>query len=166
MPIQKCPLCLETKNVVSSHLMPARMYEYCRPPGGHSISISTDLVIESDRELQDYLLCSGCEDSLNRGGEMWLLPLLSQYKGPFPFYDLLAKFPPDVVDGNTAAYAAVKNPEIHCDKLIHFRWKYFGRQQFTHGVVRELKPLSTWEHTRNQLEDSCAVKRHSPIMQH
>jgi hypothetical protein len=127
MPIQKCPLCLETKNVVSSHLMPARMYEYCHPPGGHPISISSDLVIETDRQLQDYLLCLDCEDDLNKGGEMWLLPLLSQYKGPFPFYDLLTKFPPDVVDGDAAGFASAKNREIHSDKLIHFAMGVFWK---------------------------------------
>ena len=58
MPVQKCPLCLETKNVVVSHLMPAAMYDYCRPPGGHTLSVSSDLVIESDRQLQGYLLCN------------------------------------------------------------------------------------------------------------
>jgi hypothetical protein len=103
------------------------MYEYCRPPGGHPISISADLVIESDRQLQDYLLCLGCEDNLNKGGEMWLLPLLSRYQGPFPFYELLSKLPPDVVDGDTAAYAAMKNPEIHPDKLIHFAMGVFWK---------------------------------------
>ena len=127
MPIQKCPLCLEIKNVVSSHLMPARMYEYCHPPGGHPISISSDLVIESDRQLQDYLLCLECEDSLNKGGETWLLPLLSRYNGPFPFYDLLTKFPPDIIAGDAAAYAAVKNSEIYSDKLIHFAMGVFWK---------------------------------------
>jgi hypothetical protein len=127
MPIQKCPLCLEIKQVVSSHLMPARMYEYCNPPGGHPISVSSELVIESDRQLQDYLLCRNCEDNLNKGGEMWLLPLLSRYKGPFPFYDLLTKFLPDVIDGDAAGYAAVKNPEIHSDKLIHFAMGVFWK---------------------------------------
>jgi len=127
VPIQQCPLCTETKNVVSSHLMPARMYDYCRPPGGHPISVSSNLVIESDRQLQDYLLCSDCEDDLNKGGEMWLLPLLSQYKGPFPFYDILSKVPPDVVDGETAAYAAARNPEIRVDKLIHFSLGVFWK---------------------------------------
>jgi hypothetical protein len=103
------------------------MYEYCTPPGGHPISISSNLVIESDRQLQDYLLCEGCEDSLNKGGEMWLLPLLSQYKGPFPFYDLLIRIPPDAVDEDAAIYAAARNPAIHSDKLIHFAMGVFWK---------------------------------------
>jgi hypothetical protein len=103
------------------------MYEYCRPPGGHPISISSTLVIESDRQLQDHLLCLDCEDDLNKGGEMWLLPLLSQHKGPFPFYELLTKFPPDVTDEGAAGYAAAKNPEIHSDKLAHFAMGVFWK---------------------------------------
>lgn len=103
------------------------MYEYCRPPGGHPISVGSNLVIETDRELQDYLLCVDCEDDLNKGGETWLLPLLSRYKGPFPFYDILSKVPPDVVDGDMAAYAASRNPEIHVDKLVHFSLGVFWK---------------------------------------
>jgi hypothetical protein len=127
MPVQKCPLCLETKDVVSSHLMPAAMYDYCRPPGGHHISISSDLVIESDRQLQDYLLCFECEDSLNKGGETWLLPLLARYQGPFPFYDILTKVPPAAAEGGSVVYSAAKNTEIHCDKLIHFAMGVFWK---------------------------------------
>jgi hypothetical protein len=127
MPTQKCPLCNTVKTVVSSHLMPARMYKYCTPEGAHPISISSDLIIESDRQLQDYLLCCECEDNLNRGGESWLLPLLSQYKGPFPFYDLLTKYPPDAVDGEGAVYATIRNPEIQSDKLVHFAMGVFWK---------------------------------------
>jgi hypothetical protein len=127
MPIQKCPLCLETKPVVSSHLMPHQVYDYCRPPDGHPISVSSDLVIESDRQLQDNLLCLDCEDLLNKGGETWLLTLLARYQGPFPFYDLLVKFPPVGADGDSIVYSAARNPEIHCDKLIHFAMGMFWK---------------------------------------
>ena len=115
-----CPLCLQEKQLVRSHLIPAAMYDYCRPPGGHHISIGSDLVIESDRQLQDYLLCAECEDDLTKGGETWVLPLLAQYKGPFPFHDILSEIQPDIVDGGTRVYAATRNPEIQTDKLIHF----------------------------------------------
>lgn len=107
--------------------MPAAMYDYCRPLGEHPISISSDLVIASDRQLRDYLLCAECEESLNHGGETWLLPLLSHYQGPFPFYDILTKFPPDVVEGDSAGYATVRNPEIQADKLIHFAMGVFWK---------------------------------------
>ena len=49
MPVQKCPLCLETKKVVSSHLIPAKVYEYFHAPGTHPISISSKVVMATDR---------------------------------------------------------------------------------------------------------------------
>ena len=89
----RCPLCLETKVVVSSHLIPKRMSDYCRPPGGNPISVMTELVIETARQVQDRLLCMDCEDLLNKGGEMWLLPLLARYEGLFRSTIFLRSFP-------------------------------------------------------------------------
>lgn len=120
MPIQKCPLCLEVKPVVKSHLMPATLYEYCTPPDGHPIAVTSDVVLESDRQLQDHLLCADCEDVLNKGGENWVLPLLARLEGPFPLYDMLVRIEPDVVDGDARVYAAAKSADIQVDKLIHF----------------------------------------------
>ena len=68
-PIGKCPMCLGEKESARSHLMPARIYDYLRPEGGHSISMSSKVVMASDRELKAPLLCAECEDLLNRGGE-------------------------------------------------------------------------------------------------
>ncbi len=124
---QKCPLCLETKVVVSSHLIPKRMYDYCRPPGGNPISVTTELVIETSRQVQDHLLCVDCEDLLNSGGEMWLLPLLARYEGSFPFYDLLAKLPADSTVDDVSVYLGARNPEIHVERLVHFAMGVFWK---------------------------------------
>ena len=55
MAVQRCPMCTLTKEVVSSHLMPAALYDYCRPPDGEPVSFNTHLVIESSRQLQHPL---------------------------------------------------------------------------------------------------------------
>jgi hypothetical protein len=125
MPIQKCPLCLDVKPVLKSHLMPAAMYDYCTPPGGHPIAITPVIIIESDRQLQYPLLCADCEDVLNKGGETWVLPLLARLGAPFPLYDMLAKDQPDIVEGDAKLYAAAKNADIQADKLIHFAMGIF-----------------------------------------
>jgi hypothetical protein len=120
MPIQKCPLCLETQNVVSSHLIPAKVYEYLHPSGADPISISSKVVMATARQLQAYLLCLECEDRLNKGGEMWLLPLFATLEGSFPFYDLLTKVPAEASFEEGTAYFASKNPAIQVDKLVRF----------------------------------------------
>jgi hypothetical protein len=40
--------------------------------------------------------------------------------GRFRFHELLTRVAPDVVDGDVEAYAAARNPEIDCNKIIHF----------------------------------------------
>jgi hypothetical protein len=127
VPIQRCPLCLNIKPVVKSHLIPQALYDYCRPPGGNPIAIRSDLVIESSRQVQDYLLCLDCEECLNEGGETWITPLLARREGPFPFYELLTKVAPDVVDGDLKGYATANNPDIYPDKLTHFAMGIFWK---------------------------------------
>lgn len=127
MPIQKCPLCVVTKDVVSSHLMSSALYKLCTPPGGRPIAFNSEIVLESSRELQHPLLCFDCEDILNKGGEEWMLPLFAQFNGSFPFYDLLAQEPPAVVDGHVKVYAAAKNPRLDTAKMTHFAMGMFWK---------------------------------------
>jgi hypothetical protein len=127
MSVQKCPLCLDTKDVVSSHLMPAALYDYCRPPGGNPIAFNAQLVIETSRQMQFPLLCWECEDTLNKGGEEWILPLFARLDGSFPFHGLLTKFPPAVVNGDAKLFATAKNPDIETAKLTHFAMGIFWK---------------------------------------
>jgi hypothetical protein len=141
MPAQECPMCLQTKNVVSSHLIPARVYEYLQAPGTQPISISSKVVMETGRQLQDYLLCLECEDRLNKGGEMWLLPLFATYEGSFPFYDLLTKVPPEASFDIGAAYFAAKNPAIQVDKIIHFAMGMFFKAAVHSWEGKKKEPM-------------------------
>ena len=141
MPVQECPLCLIEKPIVKSHLIPQAMYDYCRLPGGNPISITSELVIATSRQLQDSLLCLECEGLLNRGGEDWLLPLLATIDGAFPFYDLVTTIRPDVEEDGSACYAAARNPEIQVDKLVHFGMGVFWKASVHSWSGRRKNPL-------------------------
>jgi hypothetical protein len=141
MPIQECPLCNQTKDLVSSHLMPAALYDYCRPPGGNPVAFNTRLVIESSRQMQYPLLCRGCEDILNKGGEGWILPLFARLDGTFPFHDLLTQIPPAVADGDAKVYATAQNPEIDAAKLTHFAMGIFWKAAVHSWRAGETEPL-------------------------
>lgn len=141
MPIQKCPMCLETKNVVSSHLIPAKVYKYLHAPGTQPIAISSKVVMATGRQLQDDLLCLECEDRLNKGGEMWLLPLFATYEGSFPFYDLLTKVAPEARYPEGTIYFAAKNPAIEVDKLVHFGMAMFFKAAVHSWEGKKKEPL-------------------------
>ena len=127
MQLGHCPLCKRTIEIVSSHLIPARVYDYCRPPGDHTIVVSNDFVGTTDRQTKAYLLCLECENDLNKGGEAWLLPLLAEYDGAFPLYEMLTQYRAEIVQGDASWYSAAHNPGIHCDKLTHFAMGVFWK---------------------------------------
>lgn len=141
MVMQKCPMCLETKDVVSSHLIPAALYKFCDPPGGDPVAFNSQLVIETSRQMQYPLLCSGCEDTLNKNGELWMIPLFASLDGTFPFYDLLTSMPPALVDGDAKVYLAAYNPRIDVAKVIHFAMGIFWKAAVHSWIGGRTEPL-------------------------
>ncbi len=142
MPIQKCPMCLATKNVVSSHLHPAALYAYCRNADDESpMRVGDGVVIQTDRQLQDYLLCLECEDILNKGGEMWVNPKLATIQKSFPLYDIVMKGPAAHADEKGGLYFAALNPEIDVEKLTHFAMGIFWKASVHSWKGNEKSPL-------------------------
>jgi hypothetical protein len=130
MPIGTCPMCLsEDKQIGSSHLMPAGLYETCRNETSEPIKVSDEIVMETSRQTQDYLLCVGkgsCEEILNKEGEQWTLPMLMKKDRSFPLYDLLkSKNEFDEAEGK--AFFAARIPEIDVKKLTHFAMGIFWK---------------------------------------
>jgi hypothetical protein len=66
MPIQQCPMCLQTKNVVSSHLIPAKVYDYLHAPGTHPISISKEFFAVPCGHARESARVARCDLKPNR----------------------------------------------------------------------------------------------------
>jgi hypothetical protein len=99
------------------------------------------LIIESSRQLQYQLLCEDCEDVLNDGGEDWVVPLFARYDGTFAFFEFLKGMTPDATDDGYDGYAAVKNPDIKADKLIHFALGIFWKAAVHSWAGGKREPL-------------------------
>ncbi len=127
MPIARCKMCLLENVLVLSHLMPAALYDYCRKGEHRPIRVGGGFVMPTDRQTQDYLLCSDCEDALNAGGEGWILDNLATWERTFPLYDLLTQVPPLFDEDGTVVYLAAQNPGIQVKKLVHFALGLFWK---------------------------------------
>jgi hypothetical protein len=44
------------------------------------VRVGGGIVIPTDRQTQDYLLCKECEDTLNKGGESWIADKLATWE--------------------------------------------------------------------------------------
>ena len=94
MPFGVCKMCLQEKNLVSSHLVPRKVYEYCDREGHNPIALTSNVLMASDRQWQYPLLCFDCESILNEGGEDWCVTKLATFEKTFPLYDLVSANPP------------------------------------------------------------------------
>ena len=141
MEFGKCKLCLLDKPLCESHLMPRAAYDYCRAPVGEPVVANAKIIMESSRQLQHPLLCKDCEEVLNNGGENWIVPLFARYEGGFPFFDLLKTMTPDATDNGYDGYAAVKNPDIKADRIIHFAIGIFWKAAVHSWTKDEREPL-------------------------
>jgi len=127
VPTGVCKMCIYTKELVSSHLIPAAMYDYCRKGELRPVRLGDGALIPTDRQTQDYLLCKGCEDILNKRGEHWLAGKLATWERTFPLYDLLAKQPVVFDEGDVRVYAAGQDPELRIADIVHFAMGVFWK---------------------------------------
>lgn len=119
MPFQLCPGCQTEKEVLDSHLIPKRVYEYVRAKGMDPVLMTDEMLHPTQRQIHAYLLCRDCEDMLNEGGEKWSVGLFAEQMGPFPLFEMLDKQAVVHSDSEVAVYAAWKIPGFQANKLAH-----------------------------------------------
>jgi hypothetical protein len=135
MPKDRCKLCLEDDTELQlSHLTPAKVYRLLDSPNApnrNPFLITSQVTVQTAREIRDYLLCRDCEELLSRKGENWVVPRLAAPDKTFPLHDILTTVAPDVVGPDVRAYAAARNPEMRVEDLTHFAlgvfWKASAR---------------------------------------
>ena len=76
------------------------------------MSITAEVMMPTQRQTKNHLLCSSCEETLNKNGERYVLPLLSRLGGSFLLYERLVKQQPILSTESLTIYAGATNPEI------------------------------------------------------
>jgi hypothetical protein len=127
MKVGTCPGCLETKPLVSSHLVSRAVYDYLRTNDLHPIVTAGGTVRATTDQLQADLLCEDCERMLNDGGEKWMLGKLCTVDRRFPLYDLLHRQAPIDTDADGDIFAAGMNPDIDVKSISHFALGVFWK---------------------------------------
>lgn len=120
MPFGLCKMSLQEKTLVSSHLIPRKVYEYCDREGHNPIALSNDVLMASDRQWQHPLLCFDCEQVLNDNGEDWCVTKLASFEQTFPLYDLVTANPPVDSVNETDIFFVRDLPAVKVKELVHF----------------------------------------------
>jgi hypothetical protein len=121
MPIDLCKLCLLTKDLRDSHMLPSAVWRLLNEPGQklrHPILITEKVALTTSRQIHDYVLCDICEQLLNINGEDCTI---SQMRGKraFPLLQRLHVALPMASVGTVSSYngAAIG---VETEKLAYF----------------------------------------------
>jgi len=131
VPNGKCKGCLkENVDLQLSHLIPTSVYRLLDSPNApnrNPVLITSKAIVQTSREIRDYVLCSPCEQTLNRKGEEWVVPRLATRAKTFPLFDILTAVTPEVDEPDVRAYAGANNPCLCVEDLTHFALGIFWK---------------------------------------
>jgi hypothetical protein len=130
-----CQLCLQERELRSSHLIPKSSYRLLRNEGFsnpnpfiHGVEHS----VQTSKQAQQYLLCSDCEQLFSKRGEAWVMSHCWRSVGDFPIQQILFRSTPIIANDELKIYAGSAIPELDMDKLV-----YFGASVFWRAAVCE-----------------------------
>jgi hypothetical protein len=113
-----CKLCLKEADLQQSHYHARALYRLFATCGEHTILASPHLIIQDQKQIKDYLLCSVCERRFNKMGENYAMQVLSR-PGGFKILELVRASPMRRVEREYTVYSA-RDLRIEADKLAYF----------------------------------------------
>lgn len=124
-----CKLCLQTRELRHSHLLPKALYRMSRWKGEKNpnpLLLSAEGAVQTSLQVKDYVLCSECEQRFNREGERYAMSQV-QRGGKFPLLAALSAVSPSKASGGFAWYHRSVTPGIDREKLAYFALSVFWR---------------------------------------
>jgi|ERR1017187_178788 hypothetical protein len=128
-PIRKCLLCLQTKELQDSHLMPRALYEKTRwegMPNPNPGLLTPQGLIQAPRQVTDHVLCFECEQQFNHKGEKYAMSHVC-HRGSFPLLKILLTSKPTKSDIVFTWFDQGSTPTIDRDALGYFALSVFWR---------------------------------------
>lgn len=149
-----CPLCLQVKPLIDSHLLPRRLYSLLDNAGLYVAEGGTGTL----RQISKHLLCGDCDNKINEKGENWTLnfcyrPDSHKWRGPnykVRLRDEVLKNAAPMKKGTmqlwddgqpelVEIYSATENPKIRWEVLAYFAISVFWRATVTEWEFEDVK---------------------------
>jgi hypothetical protein len=83
--VGRCRLCLNTRELTNSHLMPASVYKLVRDSSGganpNPVAVSRKHSFLTSKQVSAHFLCGDCEQRFHEDGEDYVVPHCAQLNG-------------------------------------------------------------------------------------
>ena len=96
--------------------------------------VTTAIAVQTSKQIAEYLLCAGCEDRFNKGGESWVFQNCWHSESTFPLHSALRSANPAYDNNGFIIYPGRSIVGINVDKLV-----YFGASVFWRAAVHQWK---------------------------
>lgn len=129
MPIGICKLCLQNRDLQDSHLLPKALYRMSRfegAPNPNPALLTPDGIVQTSKQIKDYLLCKSCEELFSKNGERYALSQVNRDGNFALLRTLRANAPKSSLLGFTY-YDGAAIPSINKVKLAYFAVSVFWR---------------------------------------
>jgi hypothetical protein len=129
MPVGKCALCLETRELRDSHFLPAGFYRIMREgaPNENPVLVNKTSAFMSSAQVKAYLLCGECEQRFSQGGEDWVLKNCWRSPTEFQLHSMLMAATPLVDEEGFRSFEGARIRGVDTDKLAYFGLSIFWR---------------------------------------
>jgi hypothetical protein len=124
-----CKLCQLEKELQDSHLMPAAVYRRTLTPSAknpHPVAITEKGMVHTSEQVRDFVFCKECERRFDRGGENYVMRLIST-KTRFPLLEKLEGARCLTSPKGWRAYEVKDTPHADRDVIGYFAVSVFWR---------------------------------------
>ncbi len=150
-PLKHCALCLQERELRSSHLLPAGAYRLAREqaaPNPNPVVIDRVGAVATSRQITAPLLCSECEQRFSTEGENYVLRECARPGGAFRLRDSLRAMQPAVCDGDVAVFEVHDANPVDIESLTYFAisifWRAAARQWWLSGAWKRPTSLGPY----------------------
>ena len=131
--VGSCGLCLQTKELLNSHLLPAALYRQLRDPSAGSdpnpVLTTNKRSLTSSKQVSSPFLCADCELRFSVNGENYVVTQCAQRSGQFKLRELLRAASPLDVDDVKGAEIYDVQPVLdgNVEQYLYFAASIFWR---------------------------------------
>src|ERR1700731_2856628 len=97
-PVGVCALCLRTRELCDSHLVPKALYRVARAAENRShpdpVLLTSKVRRQTSLQATQYLLCAECEKRFDQNGEGWVMRHCYRGRDRFRLRELLRRATP------------------------------------------------------------------------
>lgn len=157
--IGQCGLCLETRELRNSHLLPAGIWKLSRESSRNvdpnPVIVTKTAALTTSRQVSAYFLCGECEDRVSKNGESYVLSECARPNGQFGLRKKLENCSPIVKQRDYRLFDVGSLLGKNIEKYLYFAGSVFWRASAPAPLSQQLPDPQSSTTERISIKRNC-----------